>query len=166
MACYSQVDDSALPLPSFPDMFWQRPWPHRIIEGDSLSAVEQECLASLQQGEWTIMQNSDEQASFAGPGGLYPFAPYTVDRGSLLPLDSALYWSQWSEMALVPHTIYFDSAAHLIAMLSSTSMKELGEVSALQRLWHTRTKFEVLEFWRDLTTALIVGDRMERFKGG
>ena len=100
----------------------------------------------------------------SGPFGRSPFQLFTIDRRDLQPLDGTLFWSQWSEMSLLPYTIYFDSAAHLIALLRILPLEALMDVSRATRQWHRQEAYKVIEFWRALTAALVKGDAAT-FKG-
>jgi len=162
-ACYkggfnASADGTGLPFPALPECFWKDPWGTNCREAwtaASLGGKPDLCLEALR--EW-------EAAEEEGPYGLSPFALFTVDRNFLQPLDSAAFWSQWSEMSLVPHTVYFDSAAHLIFLLKSTPLEELHEISKRQKSWHKRTAFQVVDFWRGLIGSLLAGNAT-RFKG-
>merc|ERR1712187_773508 len=108
--------------------FWRQPWGHLDHEND-------ECLKGL-------FSEPDESLSDGGnPYGLSPFTPFTADREQLQPFDSSVFWSRWSESALIPHSIYFDSAAHLISLLQSTSIASLQDVAMKQRLWYRDASF-------------------------
>merc|ERR1719221_2148206 len=120
-SCYDRHGpDRGLPLPSLPKSFWRQPWGHLDHEND-------ECLKGL-------FSEPDESLSDGGnPYGLSPFTPFTADREHLQPFDSSVFWSRWSESALIPHITYFDSAAHLIVILRETSLDEFRQISKAER---------------------------------
>merc|ERR1740121_673703 len=145
--CYDEgTIDEGLPMPAFPEAFWRQPW-----EG---SCGERRCLEALEA--WDHGEGP--------PYGRSPFGLYTADRKHLQPLDSAAFWSLWSEMALLPHTIYFDSASHLLELLATTDLQALRATSAAQRLWHRKAAFQVVDFWRGLVGSLLAGGA-EAYKG-
>jgi hypothetical protein len=150
-ACYGDGEpDTGLALPTLPSSFWATPWtPSRNGSGQGEVCTEELLLAA-------------EESS--GPFGWAPLSPFTAERRHLQPLDSAVFWSGWSEMALIPHTRYFESISDLLLQLHVTELEALQEISKLQRLWHRRTAFQVVDFWRGLITALFDRDA-GRFKG-
>mmetsp|Transcript_137633 Transcript_137633/g.439728 ORF Transcript_137633/g.439728 Transcript_137633/m.439728 type:complete len:359 (-) Transcript_137633:332-1408(-) len=158
-ACYDSEGADGLPMPRFPDEFFKSPWGEPLGVGDEppMAEKDEECFAALQALE--------EEGVRAGPPyGRAPFGLYTVDRKHLQPLDGAAFWSRWSEMALIPHTLFFDSHAQLLDLLRSTSLGELHAISGRQLSWHRKTAFQVLDFWRGLIGSLVAGDA-RAFKG-
>ncbi|CAE7378525.1 unnamed protein product [Symbiodinium natans] len=138
--CYTQLQKQEdLPMPTLPESFYRDPW----------GSLSDQSLCANALSKW-----DDHQ----GPFGRSPFQLFTIDRRDLQPLDGTLFWSQWSEMSLLPYTIYFDSAAHLIALLRKLPLQALMDVSRAQRHWHRQESYQVIEFWRGLTAALIAGD--------
>ena len=65
----------------------------------------------------------------AGPFGRSPFQLFTIDRRDLQPLDGTLFWSQWSEMSLLPYTIYFEPQRRASDTLTSLKNKPLDSAS-------------------------------------
>eukprot|EP00439_Symbiodinium_sp_Y106_P025856 s1386_g3.t1 len=144
--CYADAElQEELQMPTLPESFYRDPWGFLPDGGPCAEALSQ----------WD---------DHSGPFGRSPFQLFTIDRRDLQPLDGTLFWSQWSEMSLLPYTIYFDSAAHLIALLRILPLEALMDVSRATRQWHRQEAYKVIEFWRALTAALVKGDAAT-FKG-
>ncbi|CAE6915841.1 NLRC3 [Symbiodinium sp. CCMP2456] len=143
--CYTDLQTQELQMPTLPESFYTDPW--------GFLPDERPCAKALSQWD-----------DHAGPFGRSPFQLFTIDRRDLQPLDGTLFWSQWSEMSLLPYTIYFDSAAHLIALLRHLPLEALMDLSRATRHWYRQEAYQVVEFWRGLTVALLGGDAAT-FKG-
>eukprot|EP00928_Gymnodinium_smaydae_P039071 TRINITY_DN26779_c0_g1_i2.p1 TRINITY_DN26779_c0_g1~~TRINITY_DN26779_c0_g1_i2.p1 ORF type:complete len:741 (-),score=114.31 TRINITY_DN26779_c0_g1_i2:135-2357(-) len=159
MECYdpaSHAFEDGLPMPSMPEAFWRDPW--GLEEPESPSA----CLRALDA--WGEREAEAEDGDPGPPYGRSPFSLFVNDRRHLQPLDGTLFWSRWSEMSLIPHSVYFQSIAHLFALLRTLGIPELRSVSEAQRSWHRKAAFQVVDFWRGIVGSLLDGDA-RAFKG-
>ena len=79
------------------------------------------------------------------------------NRAELVPPGAALL-VQLTDWALLPHLLRYESASHLLQMLSDLSLDDLLEVSRRMASHYTKLLVASTNFWRALIMSLMDRD--------
>merc|ERR1711865_936930 len=97
------------------------------------------------------MPGSDRQAVQA----VHPYDPFldtVLPPGDVIGIDARKYWAEYSEFLLVPHLLYFESAAELLIRLYSM---DPVLISASMHRSYMQDLVEMHSFWADTLPLLL-----------
>ena len=138
---------------------WQ--WIQRALKKETEEILWEEPWHPRPKGPKVHKLQEDQEGP---PFDDLPYSPFMENRAELVT-PGAAFWVQLTDWALLPHLLRYESASHLLQMLSDLSLDDLLEVSRRMASHYTKLLVASTNFWRALIMSLVEDRDSSIWKG-